>query len=129
MPGGMPGGRPGGGGPVAPMAAMSTDSFKVDYITQAIVVDYRGGERLRDKKAGLNSMGELLLVDPDGNLVVRNEVEDGVEWRRLNSMKPPEGGGRETGRPAAPRGGGGLEGLDGAGARGQRRNTPPKGGR
>jgi hypothetical protein len=118
-----------GGGPAAPMATMSTDSFKVDYITQAIVVDYRGGERLRDRKAGLNSMGELLLVDPDGNLVMRNEVEDGVEWRRLSSMKPPEGGGRDTGRAVTPRGGGGLESLDGAGARGQRRNAPPRGGR
>jgi hypothetical protein len=112
-----------------PMATMSTDSFKVNYITQAIIVDYRGGERLRDRKAGLTSMDEILLVDSDGNLVVRNELEDEAEWRRLNSMKAPEGGGgNETGRPAASRGG--IEGLEGAGQRGgPRRASPPRGGR
>lgn len=47
---------------------------KIDYKTEMIVLDLRGGERLGRNR--LTAPGEILLLDPDGNLEVRGEAED-----------------------------------------------------
>jgi hypothetical protein len=46
-----------------------------DYVfqTNAVVLDIRGGESIG--KTGMNTPGEMLLVDKDGNLIVRNEFD------------------------------------------------------
>ncbi len=49
---------------------------KVDFKTECLVLDLRGGRRLAGKNRDLNEPGEILLLDPDGNLLVRNDVAD-----------------------------------------------------
>ena len=86
-PGGMPPGMPRDPRMMPPMrpqgpliAADANRSFKVNYFTHTIVVDLRGGELLRGRKGGnslrLAAPGDILLQDPDGNLVVRDELDD-----------------------------------------------------
>jgi hypothetical protein len=129
MPPGMaPGMRP-APMPVARGPAGPATPFKVNYITNAIAVDFRGGERLRGRRTGglgLAGAGDILLLDSDGNLIVRNEMEDKAAYERLkNSQTPPPaagGGLMDAGHGPTPHGGG-LEGLPGAGG------TPARGGR
>ncbi len=82
-PGGnMPGGPPGGGVPIG-------GSFKVNYITHAIIVDFRGGELLRGRKTGtshslhLSAPGAILMQDRDGNLIVHDELDDLPEYKKI----------------------------------------------
>jgi hypothetical protein len=50
--------------------------MKVDFITDTMAIDFRGGGPLSKKDRDLTEVGEILLLDPNGNLIVRNEVED-----------------------------------------------------
>jgi hypothetical protein len=84
MPGG-PGGQmiPPGGGMAMPGV---TGAFKVNYFTHAIIVDLRGGETLRGRKSNslhLSAPGAILLQDRDGNLVVRDELDDLPAYREI----------------------------------------------
>lgn len=67
----------------------SSASFLVDYLSDAMVLDLRGGQGLpgRDR---LESPGEILLLDADGSLVVRNEVADFEEYRERTVEEEPE---------------------------------------
>lgn len=75
------------------------DSIPVDYVTDALALDMRGGD---------SSPGEILLLDADGRLVVRNELDDQSEYEKYTAVpeKPP----------------GGLLPVQGTGASG---DTPP----
>ena len=76
--GGMPPMRPVGPGAPAIGAGVGAP-FKVNYFTHAIVLDLHGGEFLHGRKANslrLTTPGEILLLDLDGNLVVRDELDD-----------------------------------------------------
>jgi len=75
-----------------------TDSIDVDYLTEALVLDLHGGRRLpgRDR---LTIPGDILLLDPDGSLVVHNELDDKFEFeaRAIDTMpgiekRPGRGG-------------------------------------
>ena len=116
--------RPGAfpmGGP----AGLST-TMKVDYFTHAIVVDFRGGERLHGKKVnslGLAAPGEILLLDSDGNLVVRDELDDKTECDRL-TRDDHAAGGEELRRPGDVHGG--AAGHGGALDRLFNRDEPPR---
>jgi len=70
------------------MPAEQTNSFPVDYMSDAVVVDLRGGHRLpgRDR---LDSPGEILLLDADGTLVVRNELADAEQYRQRTVEEEP----------------------------------------
>jgi hypothetical protein len=58
-----------------PLAAGST--FKADFISDATAIDFHGGERLAGRGGNaLTVPGEMLLLDADGYLVVRNELDD-----------------------------------------------------
>lgn len=46
-----------------------------EFQTNNIVLDLRGGETF-NRKSDLSSPGEMLLVDDEGNLLVRRELED-----------------------------------------------------
>jgi hypothetical protein len=107
--------------PAAPMAPMAPQAgagapatqVLVNYITNTIALDFRGGERLRGRKSGnLTAPGMVLLMDFNGNLVLLNELDDEAECRRLNSTKVPDTPtGAGTGRPEPNRmGAGGLGG-------------------
>jgi hypothetical protein len=53
-----------------------------DITTNAVVVDIRGGETLPTKgKDPMSAPGEFLLLDPDGTLIVRNELDDLDDYR------------------------------------------------
>lgn len=66
-----------------------------EFETDGFVADLRGGEPLIKETAGsgksksdqpdriLNAPGEYLVIDKDGNMLVRSEVSDIEEYRRL----------------------------------------------
>lgn len=60
-----------------------------EFDTNRVVLDIRGGEPLpcTEHDDPLTAPGELILLDADGNLIVRNELDDENDFRR-NS--PPE---------------------------------------
>ena len=65
---------------------------KVDFVTNTVLLDMRGGDRLPGKDRELKTPGEMLLLDPDGILVVRNELDDLVEVEtRIATITPQEG--------------------------------------
>jgi hypothetical protein len=68
---------------VAPPGA-TPSSMVVDFNTGVTVVDMRGGERLAGNRGmPLNAVGELLLLNPDGTLSMRNELDDEATYQRL----------------------------------------------
>lgn len=79
--------------------ATSRSKITVDFITGATMVDLRGGERLGRKGV---SAGEVLVLDSNGNLFVRNELDDYPTYEQLT------GAGAE---PAVEEGRGGLDGM------------------
>ncbi len=56
------------------------DPASVNYQTDSLVLDLRGGLRRRSK---LDAPGEFLLLEPGGVLVVRNELADLADCRKL----------------------------------------------
>jgi hypothetical protein len=103
-PGGgtWPGGRPGpggggggawpGGGPVAPPrmppaggvppGGLLSQPFKLNYLSYVLAVDFRGGQDVtgrRGRENPIHAPGEILLMDRDGNLEVRDELDDKPE--------------------------------------------------
>lgn len=57
-----------------------------DFQTGAFVADLRGGELLYEDKKKENPIyapGEMLIVDGEGKLLVRNEVDDVEDYRRV----------------------------------------------
>jgi hypothetical protein len=58
-------------------SAGSGNTFKADFISDATAIDFHGGERLAGRGGNaLTVPGEMLLLDADGYLVVRNELDD-----------------------------------------------------
>ena len=79
----------------------------VDFKTECLVLDLRGGEPLNRE---LSAPGEILLLDPEGNVVVRSDVDDFDEYR--NQKLPPKQSNR---MPGGRRGGMGGPGMMGEG--------------
>ena len=124
----MPGGQgmmpPGGFGPMGPMRPGGfgpngpnfNGSFMVNYFTRAIIIDLRGGETLRGRRRGnslhLSAPGAILFQDSDGNLVVRDEIDDLPAYDRITGGKKPEAAdthpkaGDKPGKPDVPKKGG-----------------------
>ena len=69
-----------GGGDMSGVAT-PTGELTVDFITGATMVDLRGGERLPGKKGV--SAGEILVLDSNGTLFVRNELDDYPTYEQL----------------------------------------------
>jgi hypothetical protein len=57
-----------------------------EFQTDNIVLDLRGGETF-NRKSDLATPGEILLVDAEGNLVVRRELEDQTAFGE-NTFEP-----------------------------------------
>lgn len=120
-----------------PAPAASTPS------SASLAIDFRGGQPLSGGRSGtLTSAGEALLLGPDGNLFVRNELEDRPVYDKLQSEiseptptgpwrgeRAPTDPRQPTAMPAppgAPPGRGGLEGLfPDAGSDSRRRPVRP----
>lgn len=105
--------------PPATATTVPIAALKVNYYTNMTVVDFRGGERLDTKRGGLNltAPGKVLLVDADGNLIVRDELVDKPEYDKITSINhPPDMSGIAGGVPGVqppvpPMGSGGLDSL------------------
>lgn len=86
-----PGGPGPGGARPLPMQmprifAGPTSSYKVNYFTNATALDFRGGEVLRGRRSNslkLAAVGDILLLDSDGNLEIRNELDDKAAYDLL----------------------------------------------
>ncbi len=118
---GIPGVNPGGAGmPMPGMGGMPMGpggpvmKYKVNYYSQSIAVDFRGGEKV-SRRASLYAPGEILLWEPDGTLSIRNELEDKAAIDQLKAVEAPPattlGGAAVPGGAATPRRGGALDNL------------------
>jgi hypothetical protein len=99
--------QPGAMGPMGPMAAMGSmggmmapgmvggspeadpSAKKINYLTEMVYLDSTGGQRLIGRQGQDLEPAQLLLLGPDGRLLVRNEIDDVPE---VAVHKPPEGG-------------------------------------
>ena len=80
------------------------DDGKVNYITDLLVLDLKGGETLPDTRNGLRKPSTMLLFTPGGSLMTRSSIEDKKERENLENpqatspfrgggaMRPPRGG-------------------------------------
>ena len=78
--------------------------FNVDYVTHAIALDFRGGERLHGRKSsslGLAAPGEILILDSDGTLAVHDELDDKPACDQITGAEDAEA---TAGADAAPTG-------------------------
>lgn len=60
---------------------------KVDFLTGAVLLDLSGGKRLPGKDRKLTEPGTILLLGPEGTLIVRNELDDLLEYQRYKEGK------------------------------------------
>lgn len=82
-PGMLTPGMPGAPGARKPAAGEKEEKEYVDYITDCLLLDVAGGANLPGReREKLTEPGRLLLMDKDGNLLVRNEIDDLPEVRR-----------------------------------------------
>lgn len=72
-------GTPGGGRMLGDRGKLPE---KVDFKTECLVLDIRGGKSISRRNRDLTEPGEMLLLDPDGNLVVKNDVVDFDQYRK-----------------------------------------------
>lgn len=129
------------------MGGVQKEPLEIDYLTENLVLDLRGGHRVDVNGQGrppssdrpeLNAPGEVLVLDPEGRLVVRNELDDAAEYEKIQEMAAPKydpmmgpgfgpgyGPGMEVMMP-------GVEGVPGQlmpgerPAPGERARTPPR---
>jgi hypothetical protein len=102
------------------VANFSGGTLKADFLSGATAVDFRGGERLvslPSRKVGiLTSPGELLLLNADGTLTVRNELDDTPAYEQITRAPTEPAAGDAGSRPEPTTGGGrgrrGLEAID-----------------
>jgi hypothetical protein len=104
------GGAPQGADPDVGRAAAGAPRVRavpVDFVTDMTVLDFRGGERLSHKprSSPLTASGEILLMNADGTLTVRNELEDTIAWDRYQNpgSEPKPKPAEATGAGTAPR--------------------------
>ncbi|RMF91558.1 MAG: hypothetical protein D6741_15985 [Planctomycetota bacterium] len=71
------------GSPYGP-AAPKEEEEDIDYITNMLIVDILGGDPTPTRQA---APGEILLMDPDGNLLVRREVDDEEKYKEFTEEK------------------------------------------
>jgi len=83
------------GGPLGPQVKAP---LEIDYLTECLVVDLRGGYRIDLKGQGrtphtdpnYNAPGEILLLHPEGYLYVQSELEDSAEYDKILQMRAPK---------------------------------------
>ncbi len=108
----MPFGGPGR----MPTPTAAGKEWLVNYYSRAIAIDFRGGENLSGRRgSGLTSLGEILLLDADGNLVVHNELDDRPDRDKITAASeatlPAAGGTLKGPVPAMPKARGALDKL------------------
>lgn len=64
---------------------------EVDFITEMLVLDLKGGIRLPGRDRSLTEPGRILVMDYDGTLRMLSEIEDSREFEeRTSEPEPPE---------------------------------------
>ena len=86
------------------VAATDAPPISVNYETDALALDMRGGEILPGR-AKLSVPGEMLILDPDGSLVLHNELDDKAAAEDTLASKAATGGDAATPNFPAPPGG------------------------
>jgi hypothetical protein len=86
-------------GPMGVPGAFGTqqEPIQVDFLTESLVLDMRGGQRIDlngqgrqpAQDAKLNAPGEILVLDPEGNLAAHDELEDQAEFEKIQERKKP----------------------------------------
>jgi hypothetical protein len=111
-----------GRNPAAPVGNNNdAEPIDVDYVTNVVVVDFRGGGKLPGRKDPVTEPAEVLLLDLNGNLTVRSEVDDLAAINEVTGVvEEPE--------PSATAGQGGVSpfGLENALGGGNNKKTPKK---
>jgi hypothetical protein len=120
-----------GMGRVAQPAAAPGGALKADFISDATAIDIRGGEKLFGvgrKSSNLTSGGQILILDAEGNVVLRDELDDEPIRDQLkpsrNAGEGPAGGMGPMMGPAGLGGGRALDALDGGKAGRPRAGRP-----
>jgi hypothetical protein len=95
---GIPGmmGSPGSGPPfgypgypgTSTAATKPAEEPEIDYLSRAMIVDIAGGEQLPTKDA---APSVVALMDPEGNLTIRDELEDAPQYNRFIQPAQPAG--------------------------------------
>ena len=65
---------------------LNSFSSKTDWF----IADIQGGENIGTKDDPLYSPGEFAIIDANGNLIIRNELEDADEFYRFTLKPEPE---------------------------------------
>jgi len=68
---------------------------KVDYVTDTLLLDVSGGAQIHGRDTGLREPGHILLLDPQGNLVVLHQLTDEDEIKSLSPSTDKGLGGTE----------------------------------
>ncbi len=104
-------------GQMANFGNENVDGTTVDFASDATIVDMRGGERLPGPRADAQfACGQMLILDPDGNLRVRDELDDAAQCQQLASEQPSEPSRARPGRADSKE----LDKLDDRGGKGRK---------
>jgi hypothetical protein len=71
-------------GPGGPAPGAEVAETKVDYLTDTLLLDVAGGAKIPGRDNKLTEPGHLLLLDPQGNLMVLHELTDEDEIKTLS---------------------------------------------
>ena len=86
-------GDPGAGRPARKVAKPArkpapVEGPTVDFASNFVLVDTRGGERLAGRDRNVTEPADFLLLAPDGRLVFREELTDSPEYQKLKETSP-----------------------------------------
>jgi hypothetical protein len=70
-----------------PEVSVKEAGSPVNFFSDVTALDFRGGEHLGKKTSTLAAPGEVLLMDSDGSLIVRNECDDSALCRQLSDAR------------------------------------------
>jgi len=89
------------------------EAEEINHSTEMLLLDMVGGKRLHGTDRSLVEPGTLLVLDPDGNLMIRDELDDQEEFLAYHvpeEKKPPRRSRKDDKRPGGFDPGGMMEG-------------------
>jgi len=85
----------------------------VSYKTDSVLLDVRGGNSLPGGDRSTTEPGEMLVLEPDGNLVIRSELADLVAYQTFDKPTPKRARGGFYEGMEGMEGVPGMEGMEG----------------